>query len=333
MKLFGRSRRLWLCLTVFFAFSPSLAESWALRTVQPGDSLSAIADMYSVSVDELLEANSLDSTTIRPGQTLKVPFTHAVGGLREPAPTPPPGFRLHTISAGETLSALVESYGITVEALVGANPDLSSLDRLPVGLELLIPPGEGLVVTLESGQSVLDVMSRYGIGAAELADANQIRTPQDLLAREMLFLPGVKPVEALERLARVREAERVFRWPLQGRLTSYFGRRNLGMGTSSFHSAIDVAAPLGTPLLASRSGVVTFSGWSGSYGRLVKIRHANGFETWYAHNSRNLVSVGQRVQQGEVVALVGSTGLSTGPHVHFEIRERGRPLDPLGFLP
>jgi len=131
----------------------------------------------------------------------------------------------------------------------------------------------------------------------------------------------------------VRERENTYIWPVHGRLTSFFGPRRLGMGTSNFHSGLDIAAPTGTPVVAARAGTVTFAGWSNrGFGNLVKIRHAGGAETWYAHFSRILATVGQQVRQGEVVGRIGSTGISTGPHLHFEVHEDGRPHDPLRFL-
>jgi len=100
------------------------------------------------------------------------------------------------------------------------------------------------------------------------------------------------------------------------------------------HRGIDIAAPIGTPVYAAAAGVVTYSQWnSGGFGNLVEIRHADGTLTLYAHNHRNLVRVGQYVQQGEQIAEMGSTGRSTGPHVHFEIRPQGRgAVDPMIFL-
>jgi len=216
---------------------------------------------------------------------------------------------------------------------VGANPDISSLDRLPKGFELLIPPGTGLVVRFGAGDDILGLLEQHGISAAEFARANGLRSPFDLAPDILLFLPGVQPTEALARLQKVREEENRYIWPLHGRLTSYFGPRNLGMGTSSFHRGIDIAAPTGTPVGAARSGTVTFAGWSSQgYGNLVRVRHADNSETWYAHFSSITVSVGQYVSQGAIVGRVGSTGLSTGPHLHFELHERGGAIDPLGIL-
>lgn len=322
-----------LALTLLLlAASPALAEGWALRTVQPGDVLGDIADRYGIPVDALLEANDLEGALIHPGTVLRVPLGEATGGYAEAAPEPPPGFRRHVLAPNETLSEVIDRYDVTMEALVGANPDLSSLDRLPVGVELLIPPGEGLVVGWQPGDDLADLVREHGADPVAVLRANAIVSPADLTPGMLLFLPGVEPTATLERLAAVRERENRYLWPVHGRISSYFGRRNLGMGTSNFHRGLDVAAPTGTVITAARAGTVSFAGWSGSYGYLVRIRHAGNEETWYAHQSRIDVSVGQYVEQGQVVGRVGSTGLSTGPHLHFEIRRGGRALDPLGIL-
>ena len=324
-----------LLLAILLALATgALAGGYGITTVRSGESLGEIAHRYRIGTEALRAANGLGaSNLIRPGDVLRVPLGEATGGIVEAAPDPPPGFRRHVLATGETISGIVARYGISIAALVGANPDLSSLDRLPTGVELLIPPGEGLVVTLVDVSELADLIEHHGADAATVARANAIRSPFDLRAGMLLFLPGVPPSTSLERLARVREEENRYIWPVHGRLTSYFGRRNLGMGTSNFHRGIDVAAPTGTPIIAARAGTVTFSGWSTrGYGNLVRIRHAGGAETWYAHASRLLVSVGQYVNQGERIALIGSTGLSTGPHLHFELHVGGTAIDPLGEL-
>ena len=328
-----RGLRAVLAVVAMGCLAIGAAQGYAIVVVQPGDALGSIAQRYGIGVEALSEANGLAGNLIRPGDVLHVPLQESRGGLLEPAPAPPAGFRRHTLAAGETLSSVTQLYGITITALVGANPDLSSLDRLPVGVELLIPPGEGLLVTLEHGMELTDLLAAYGADPVAVARANQIRSPFDLRPGMLLFLPGVEPAAALERLAAVRELENTYIWPLHGRLTSYFGRRNLGLGTSTFHRGLDIAAPTGSTIVAARSGTITFAGWSTQgYGNLVKMRHAGGAETWYAHASRILVRVGQSVSQGEPIALVGSTGISTGPHLHLEIHVSGRAIDPLGEL-
>ena len=312
--------------------STTLADGYALRTVRPGDVIGGVASRYGITVDALLEANDLDSETIHPGTVLRVPLGEATGGYVELAPEPPPGFRRHVLAPNETLSEITDHYGITMEALVGANPDLSSLDRLPIGVELLIPPGEGLVVGWNHGDDLAELVRHHGADPVDVLRANRIVSPADLEPGMLLFLPGVEPTAALERLATVRDLENRYLWPVHGRISSYYGRRNLGFGTSNFHQGLDVAAPTGTVITSARAGTVTFAGWSGSYGYLVKVRHAGNEETWYAHQSAIHVSVGERVEQGQALGRVGSTGLSTGPHLHFEIRRSGQALDPLGVL-
>jgi murein DD-endopeptidase MepM/ murein hydrolase activator NlpD len=116
-------------------------------------------------------------------------------------------------------------------------------------------------------------------------------------------------------------------WPVSGPVTSGFGMR-----WGRMHTGIDIAVPSGTPVHASASGVVVYAGWMSGYGNLVAIDHGGGLATAYAHNSSLLVSVGQHVSQGDVISLSGSTGHSTGPHVHFEVRVNGVPVDPLQYL-
>ena len=123
-----------------------------------------------------------------------------------------------------------------------------------------------------------------------------------------------------------------FLWPLEGRISSPFGARDL-FGSTSLHRGIDIAAPTGTPITAAAQGTVIWSGLRGTYGNLVKLDHGNGFVTYYAHCSQLLVQEGDTVNQGETIALVGSTGRSTGPHCHFEVLWQGELLDPLACLP
>jgi catechol 2,3-dioxygenase-like lactoylglutathione lyase family enzyme len=178
-----------------------------------------------------------------------------------------------------------------------------------------------------------EVMARYDVDPVTLARANDLRSPQDLRPGRLLFIPERVPEEALARLAKVREIENTYIWPVHGRITSYFGRRSIWIGGSNFHPALDIAAPTGTAVVAARAGTVSFAGWSNQgYGYLVILRHAGGAETWYAHNSHLLVSAGQHVEQGTPIARVGSTGFSTGPHLHFEVRVNGSAVDPLGYL-
>jgi len=123
-------------------------------------------------------------------------------------------------------------------------------------------------------------------------------------------------------------------WPVNGTITSQYGYRTSPMaGASSFHEGIDIGVEYGTPVRATASGKVTVAGWVSGYGNLVEIDHGNGIVTRYGHNSMLLVVEGQEVKTGDIIALAGSTGNSTGPHVHYEVRVNGSPTNPILFLP
>lgn len=121
-----------------------------------------------------------------------------------------------------------------------------------------------------------------------------------------------------------------FVWPLRGPITSRFGvRRHPFFRRRHFHAGVDISAPRGTPVPAAAAGTVIFTGWYGGYGKLVILDHGSGISTLYGHLSAITVSVGQRVTRRQIIGRVGSTGYSTGPHLHYEIRRNGRPINPL----
>lgn len=141
------------------------------------------------------------------------------------------------------------------------------------------------------------------------------------LAAATLYLPDAQPD---------RPVFNGYSWPAQGAITSYYGWR-----WGRMHSGIDIAGPIGTPIVAAADGVVITSEWnSGGYGNLVEIEHPDGSITVYAHNAENRVIVGEVVKQGQLIALMGSTGYSTGPHLHFEVRLPGQgAVNPSAYLP
>ena len=129
-------------------------------------------------------------------------------------------------------------------------------------------------------------------------------------------------------------ARHSFLWPVKGVLTSLYGTREdpMGGGSGQFHTGLDIRVASGTPVRAAWKGIVVFAGYNDTYGKVVKIDHLNGFSSLYAHNSRILVHAGQMVKQQQVISLSGSTGRSSGPHLHFEVHKDGWPADPLHHL-
>jgi murein DD-endopeptidase MepM/ murein hydrolase activator NlpD len=121
--------------------------------------------------------------------------------------------------------------------------------------------------------------------------------------------------------------------PVQGNISSSYGNRQNPMnGRDDFHTGLDISTSSGDNVKATADGIVSFSGWSGGSGNLVVLEHGYGFSTCYAHNSSNTVKVGQKVKRGDTIAHVGSTGSSTGPHVHYEIWKDRKPIDPITYV-
>ncbi len=150
---------------------------------------------------------------------------------------------------------------------------------------------------------------------------------QDLRDAQLAVLPA-----ALSDLAGAELAPQGFMQPVNGRLSSHFGWRNVSVNGNRYHFGVDWAAPTGTPVRAARDGVVSRAGWWSTYGNAIALDHGDGSQTRYAHLSAVDVVAGEVVRQGDVIGRVGSTGASTGPHLHFEIRFGDRAVDPLGYL-
>lgn len=203
------------------------------------------------------------------------------------------------------------------------------------------------VHVVQPGENLYRIALRYGVTADELADENEIADPTKLAVGTELVIPArasgvataAAPRSAPRPQARTTVSRRepgsrmggeaaIFRWPLKGVLYSRFGPRG-----ATRHDGIDIAAPEGTPIEAAADGTVIYAGVQRGYGNIVIVRHEGDLITIYAHNQRNLVKEGDRVQAGQHVALVGSTGRATGPHCHFEVRRGTRPHDPLDYLP
>lgn len=122
-------------------------------------------------------------------------------------------------------------------------------------------------------------------------------------------------------------------WPVRGEITSPFGKReHPKYGNEEIHTGVDISVPMGTEIRATADGIVVFSGYHGRNGNVVMIKHGYGFTTVYAHNKQNLVNVGQRVKRGDIIAISGNTGTTTGPHLHYEVWKNDSPVNPLSYL-
>jgi murein DD-endopeptidase MepM/ murein hydrolase activator NlpD len=185
-----------------------------------------------------------------------------------------------------------------------------------------------------TGAVIDEVMSESTTPAVMMSSMNQLNDSINILSSQMDIQK-----EELEKLLNDVDARLAYLearpsfLPVYGRITSRFGGRKHPFSKQyQFHEGVDIATSSGTPIKATGKGVVVFSGWQGGYGKVIIISHGYGIKTRYAHNSVNLVKVGDRVNKGQIIGKVGSTGQSTGPHVHFEIEVNGRVVDPLKFI-
>ncbi len=249
--------------------------------------------------------------------------------LREDVPyfnLPPVGGRepqVYLVQPGDTLLSIASRFGVKIDLLAAANK-LTDLNYLEAGRELIIPGGTIRHKVLP-GETLTRIAGTYGVSLEELMKANHLPDQDLLFAGQNLLipvagrgaaLPAWNPAPGLP----VDELP----WPVSGWISSGFGLRD-----GRPHEGLDIAAEEGDPIRAVRSGRVVFAGNRGTYGLTVIIDHGGGLTTLYGHASAILVREGQWVRGGQLIARVGNTGRSTGPHLHLEVRLNGVPYDPL----
>ncbi len=252
---------------------------------------------------------------------------------------PRPKVTTYTVVAGDTIEEIAQRHGLSTETLLYVN-DMHSEDILQIGQELLIPAMDALVYTVVEGDTMWGVADAFDADFDEIVAANPDVNADALQPGDILFVPGGTPPSRRTMLAsrggsRTPAVTGSFSiWPVYDSVTDWFGWRTHPVtGVWHLHDGIDINAPTGTPVAAVASGTVTTAGWLGGYGYAVKVDHGDGIMTMYAHLSEVAVWEGQWVEAGELVGYSGSTGNSTGPHLHFTVLVWGEPVDPWGWLP
>ncbi|BAD42292.1 M23 family metallopeptidase [Symbiobacterium thermophilum] len=258
----------------------------------------------------------------------------------------------YTVASGDTAWDIALEYGLTTDQLAKANPGVD-IELLQIGQQLTITYKEPYVHpqsvsqrvvyesipfaeqrieddTLWPWESVVVTPGRSGTREKVIRERRQ---DGQIVSTEVLSSRvTAEPVTQVRRVG-VKQVPDLgsgsLILPVVGEISSYYGPR---WGT--WHNGIDIAVPHGTPVRAADSGMVVYRGWNGNYGNMIEIDHGGGkMVTWYAHLSGFNVSVGQQVNKGDIIGYVGSTGYSTGPHLHFEIRIDGDPVNPLNYYP
>jgi LysM repeat protein len=230
---------------------------------------------------------------------------------------------VYVVREGDTLSQIAEMFNVTVNTIKWGN-DLSS-NTLKTGQTLVILPISGIKYTVVKGDTVASIAKKYKGDEDEIIAYNNLQKGDALIAGSVIIVPDgevAAPPTTIRSTGTsgLKEYAGYYMRPIVG------GRKTQGIHG---YNGVDLAAPIGTSLLAAADGqviIARFGGWNGGYGNYIVIRHPNGTQTLYAHASRIDVSAGDTVNQGDIIGAVGSTGKSTGPHVHFEIRGAKNPF-------
>ncbi|MFA5420848.1 MAG: peptidoglycan DD-metalloendopeptidase family protein [Patescibacteria group bacterium] len=245
----------------------------------------------------------------------------------------------YIIQNGDTISSIAQDFGISVNTILWEN-NLTARSLIKPGNTLKILPETGLMHTIARNETISGVSKKYDISSEKILNANNLDPEEVLKLGQKIFIPGGKKIVAavastpaytgttiassIKTTPTTNYSGGKLLWPTVGhRITQYY---------SWSHQGLDIANKTGTPLYASESGTVERSGWNNGYGYNVVINHGGGLKTLYAHASKLHVKAGDVVSRGDIVADMGSTGWSTGPHIHFEVILNGVKQNPLNYI-
>ncbi|SMG36092.1 LysM peptidoglycan-binding domain-containing protein [Dethiosulfovibrio salsuginis] len=327
--------------------------AWVEHTVRSGQTLFDLAKNAKVTQEQIAKANGLTNPDrLSLGQVLLIPNTPddidvtldevrrrkeerlAIENKLVPLET-----KTYTVKNGDSLWSIANEFNVTIDTLFGAN-DLRDPDRLKPGVTLKVPNQDGLFYKVKKGDNLGAISTRYSVDIDKIVEINGV-DPKRLSIGQELFLPGASQVAVAQGSSRSSgrsttassRSSSSFRWPVVGRINSPFGwRRHPLSKRRSFHTGVDIKGARHTKIRAAKAGTVVHSGWMGAYGRVVVIKHDNKYSTLYAHCQQLYVRKGQKVSAGAVIASVGTSGRSTGPHLHFEVRVNNKPDNPLKYL-
>ncbi|MBI2459724.1 MAG: peptidoglycan DD-metalloendopeptidase family protein [Parcubacteria group bacterium] len=298
---------------------------------QPTAGMTAPEDDAAFDAEDLAQAQG--------GDAIRKPNLAATSKTRRPRE----GIIDYLVQDGDTVSTIAANFGISVNTILWEN-DLNAYSLIRPGNKLAILPASGVSYKVARGDTLTAIASKYGIDTNIILETNKLASAEMLSAGQKLVIPGGKktyyapissqPSNNISAVAIIKNlfkpqsprptASNKLAWPTVGaRITQYFSWR---------HYAIDIANHTGTPVYATDAGVVEVAGWGRGYGNQVVIDHGGGRKSRYAHLSKFYVGRGEAVEKSETIAAMGSTGHSTGPHVHFEYIINGVKYNPLNYL-
>lgn len=235
----------------------------------------------------------------------------------------------YTVQEGDTLSFIASDYGVSVDTIIWAN-NLKNANDLRLGQELKIPPISGVVHLVRKGDTIDSIAKKYSADKDRIISFNNLAPDgRDIQIDDEIIVPDGKI--APQKKPSTEQPTSAKRFAYLPNLSGYFLIPTSGFNWGRIHgrNGIDIANSCGTPIYAAADGSITAakaSGYNGGFGKYIKIGHPNGTETLYAHASQILVAVGQYITKGQEIALIGTTGRSTGCHLHFEVHGAKNPL-------
>lgn len=332
---------------------------WREVILEKGDTIESLADKYNISTANIRLANGLkNSDKLKYSEVIYIPdskeyiqetmvyvlkLKKAEDDFKKQGK--PIETKIHVLKQGDTLWSLASQYDLEYDTLVGSNA-LENVHKLKIGMELRIPNQDGIFVKVAKRDSVAKLAEKYGSYKEAIYVANMLPDGASLVAGKEIFLPGARIIAAEPSSANKPKAPKRnvpnrissavggrLRWPVIGQISSQYGWRRSPFGTRRvFHAGLDIRAPRGRGIYAAADGKVVHSGWMGGYGYTIVLAHPSGISTLYGHCSSLAVKKGETVKSGQLIAGVGSTGRSTGNHLHFEVRVRGAAQNPLKYL-
>jgi len=261
-------------------------------------------------------------------------LVHRTSVTQNPTGNPAKPFELpslmigeYIIKKGDTLFGIAHQFNVTVDTIITAN-NLKNAYYLPIGKVLKIPNMSGIFYTVKNGESLFSIAQRFGTSINQIADINDLSSSLIHVGQKLFIRGG-----ALTAWERAIAIGNIFRSPAHGKITSKMGFRiDPFTRRMAYHSGIDIANEIGSPIYAAQYGRVIYTGYRGNYGKCVILLHPQGYSTLYAHLHRITVKKGQQVKQGERIGTMGNTGRSTGPHLHFEVHQNKKLIDPLKVI-
>jgi murein DD-endopeptidase MepM/ murein hydrolase activator NlpD len=238
----------------------------------------------------------------------------------------------HAIAQKENFWKVAKQYHVNIDSIIGANQGLAKLSAA-AGQTIRVPNQRGVVHLIEDGENTETIAALYSVPVASIVVLNNLQPKHILVPGLELFIPRAKPVRLSEDMTAQYSLRGIFGSPLPGRITSGMGMRKHPVGGfRGKHTGIDLAASPGTRIDAAAAGTVLQTGEGEYIGKFVILGHKDSYTTIYGHCSQILTAAGKSVKKGQIIAKVGNTGRTTGPHLHFEIRKNGIPQNPLSYL-